>query len=238
MIETRGLTKIYTAGTIRTSALNGVNLSVREGEFLAVMGPSGSGKSTLLNVLGFIDVPTSGAYTFLGAETAALEERARASLRKQYIGFVFQNFNLIEELTVFENIELPLMYRRVPAAERKRRVGGLLERLSLAPFRDSFPRFLSGGQQQRAAVARAAASMPRLILADEPTGNLDSAQGTEVMLILRELNEDGAAVVMVTHSAEYAGYGHRTIRLLDGRVVSEYLPGAGSVDASSDIGMP
>ena len=225
MIRARVLTKAYTQGEVQTMALNGVNLDVKEGEFVAVMGPSGCGKTTLLNLLGLIDTPTSGRYDFLGTDVSRLPERRRFYLRKENIGFVFQSFNLIDELTVSENIELPLLYHRVSSGERKKHLDTMLERLALVPLRSSFPRQLSGGQQQRAAVARAVIARPRLILADEPTGNLDSLNGNEVMNLLAELNEEGTAVIMVTHSSEYAAYSHRVVNLFDGRVVSEHIRG-------------
>lgn len=226
MIRTVNLSKTYTIGEVKTEALRGVSLAVREGEFVAVMGPSGCGKSTLLNVLGLIDTPTGGEYRFLGNEISHVPERARAALRKANIGFVFQNYNLIEEMTIAENLELPLRYLKIPPAERKKRVNDILERLQIAHLADMFPRYLSGGQQQHAAVARAVASRPRLILADEPTGNLDSQHGDEVMRLLGELNEGGATIVMVTHSPSYALYCHRCIHLFDGRIVSESIRGS------------
>jgi putative ABC transport system ATP-binding protein len=225
MIHACELTKVYASGVVRTAALDRVNLVVGEGEFVAVMGPSGCGKTTLLNLLGLIDTPTSGRYDFLGTDVSHLPERRRSFLRKENIGFVFQNFNLIDELTVSENIELPLFYHGVSSGERKRRLCAVLERLTLVPLRSSFPHELSGGQQQRAAVARAVITRPRLILADEPTGNLDSLHGNEVMNLLAELNGEGTAVIMVTHSSEYAAYSNRIVNLFDGRVVSEHILG-------------
>jgi putative ABC transport system ATP-binding protein len=238
MISVRELTKVYIAGEVRTAALNGVNLDVGEGEFVAVMGPSGCGKSTLMNLLGLIDTPTSGSCVFRGKDVSRLGERARASLRKANIGFVFQNFNLIDELTVAENIELPLLYLGVPAPERKKRLEAILERLALVSLRNGYPRALSGGQQQRAAVARAVILHPRLILADEPTGNLDSLHGLEVMNLLTELNEEGTAVVMVTHSQEYAAFGSRLINLLDGRIVTEHFRGKRNDEEPARIDRP
>jgi putative ABC transport system ATP-binding protein len=205
---------------------------------VAIMGPSGCGKTTLLNVLGLLDTPTSGEYLFHDVDVTGLPEKKRALLRKRHFGFVFQNFNLIDELTVEENIELPLLYRGGPAGERRERVCELIERLALAPHRSRFPGGLSGGQQQRTAVARAMACRPEVLFADEPTGNLDSMGGDEVMRLLSELNEEGTAVIMVTHSPEYAGYGHRVIHLLDGRVVSEHIRGPRHAEALSDNRIP
>jgi len=221
LIETDGLRKLYRTDLVETTALDAVSLQVGEGRFLSIMGPSGCGKSTLLHILGLIDTPTDGTYRFLGEDVSRYPERRRASIRKQNIGFVFQNFNLIDELTVYENVELPLVYAKVPLQQRKQKVDAVLERMDIGHRRDHFPGQLSGGQQQRVAVARAVVNQPNLILADEPTGNLDSENGHEVMRILQQLHEDGASIVMVTHSAENAGYGETTIRMLDGRVVSE-----------------
>lgn len=229
MISVRNLTKTYDEDGVKTIALRQVTMAVREGEFVSIMGPSGCGKSTLLNLLGLIDVPSGGEYRFLGNDVAGLPERRRARLRKENIGFVFQSFNLIDDMTVVENLELPLRYQRVSTAERTRRVGAAMERLGIVPFRDSFPRRLSGGQQQRVAVARAVVTQPRLILADEPTGNLDSVHGDEVMRLLAELNESGATVVMVTHSPSYARFGHRIVNLFDGRVLSMNIRESGYV---------
>jgi putative ABC transport system ATP-binding protein len=200
-----------------------VNLNIQEGEYVAIMGPSGCGKSTLLNVLGMIDNPSSGEYHFLGQEVSKYSERQRANLRKENIGFVFQSFNLIDELTVFENVELPLLYLGFSASERKKRVNEVLEQMEIMARRNHFPQQLSGGQQQRVAVSRAIVSRPKLILADEPTGNLDSAHGEEVMRIVGELHEAGTTIVMVTHSPAYAEYSHRTIHLFDGHIVSENI---------------
>jgi len=221
MIKTRNLKKIYRTEEVETTALNNVNLEIKEGEYVAIMGPSGCGKSTLLNLLGMIDKPTSGEYYFLGEEVGRYSERQRASLRKANIGFVFQSFNLIDELTVYENVELPLLYLKYSSSERKKRVNEVLEQMEIMARRNHFPQQLSGGQQQRVAVARAVVAQPKLILADEPTGNLDSAHGEEVMRIIGELNEAGTTIVMVTHSPAYAEYGHRIIHLFDGHVVSE-----------------
>ncbi len=223
MIKTKDLKKIYTTEDVETTALNNVNLNIQEGEYVAIMGPSGCGKSTLLNVLGMIDNPSSGEYHFLGQEVSKYSERQRANLRKANIGFVFQSFNLIDELTVFENVELPLLYLGFSASERKKRVNEVLEQMEIMARRNHFPQQLSGGQQQRVAVSRAIVSRPKLILADEPTGNLDSAHGEEVMRIVGELHEAGTTIVMVTHSPAYAEYSHRTIHLFDGHIVSENI---------------
>ena len=221
MIETKSLVKVYRTDEIETTALNNVNLTVREGEFVSVMGPSGCGKSTLLNVLGMIDSPTSGDYFFLGDEVGHLPERKRSEIRKHHLGFVFQSFNLIDELTVFENIELPLLYTRVASSDRKKRVEELLEQMNILNRRNHFPQQLSGGQQQRVAVARAIVNRPKMILADEPTGNLDSVNGDEVMNILTDLHNQGTTIVMVTHSKHCADFGNRIIQMLDGEVVTE-----------------
>ena len=223
MIKTKDLKKIYTTEDVETTALNNVNLNIQEGEYVAIMGPSGCGKSTLLNVLGMIDNPSSGEYHFLGKEVSRYSERQRANLRKENIGFVFQSFNLIDELTVFENVELPLLYLGFSASERKKRVNEVLEQMEIMARRNHFPQQLSGGQQQRVAVSRAIVARPKLILADEPTGNLDSAHGEEVMRIVGELHEAGTTIVMVTHSPAYAEYSHRTIHLFDGHIVSENI---------------
>jgi len=220
MITTEDLMKVYTTEEIETTALNNINMEVREGEYLAIMGPSGCGKSTLLNILGLIDVPSGGKYFFLGENVAGYSERKRANLRKNNIGFVFQSFNLIDELTVAENVELPLLYLGLSGGERKKRVDAVLERMQLTGRHNHFPQQLSGGQQQRVAVARAIVAQPKLILADEPTGNLDSSHGDEVMHLLDELHKQGTAVVMVTHSPTYAEYAQRTIHLFDGQVVA------------------
>jgi len=225
MIKTDGLKKVYTTEDMETTALASVNLKIDQGEFVAIMGPSGCGKSTLLNVLGLLDNPTAGEYHFLDQEVSAYSERQRANLRKANIGFVFQSFNLIDELTVYENVELPLLYLRVPSRERKARVLEVLDQMAIAHRKGHFPQQLSGGQQQRVAVARAVVAKPQLILADEPTGNLDSIHGDEVMKILAGLHEDGATIVIVTHAPQYADYGTRLIHLLDGHVVTENLKG-------------
>ena len=221
MIKTEGLKKVYRTDEVETLALNGINLDIDPGEFVSVMGPSGCGKSTLLNVLGLLDTPTAGRYEFDGQEVGNRSERRRAQLRKGTIGFVFQSFNLIDELTVYENVELPLLYLDTPSAERDERVEAALDRVQIAHRRDHFPQQLSGGQQQRVAVARAVVADPALILADEPTGNLDSTNGAQIMELLSDLNEAGTTIVMVTHSPADAEYSARTIHLFDGKVVSE-----------------
>lgn len=223
MIQTKGLKKVYRTEEVETTALNNVNLNVREGEYVGIMGPSGCGKSTLLNVLGMIDKPSDGEYYFLGEEVGGYSERQRANLRKNNIGFVFQSFNLIDELTVYENVELPLLYLGYSSSERKKRVNEVLEQMEIMARTSHFPQQLSGGQQQRVAVARAIVARPKLILADEPTGNLDSAHGEEVMRIIGELHEAGTTVVMVTHSPAYAEYSNRIIHLFDGHIVSENI---------------
>jgi putative ABC transport system ATP-binding protein len=223
MIRTVGLQKLYRTEEVETTALDNVNAEVKEGEFVAIMGPSGCGKSTLLNVLGMLDNPSAGEYHFLEYEVSKYTERQRANLRKQNIGFVFQSFNLIDELTVYENVELPLLYLKKSSAERKERVSELLEQMNIMPRKNHFPQQLSGGQQQRVAVARAVVAKPKLILADEPTGNLDSAHGDEVMKMLTDLNEAGTSIVMVTHSPTYADYANRVIHLFDGHVVTENI---------------
>jgi putative ABC transport system ATP-binding protein len=221
MIKIENLEKVYRTEEVETKALNKVSLTVNEGEFVAIMGPSGCGKSTLLNIIGLLDEPDGGSIQFAGTEIAHYNERKRADLRKRNLGFVFQSFNLIEELTVVENVELPLIYLGVGATERKQKVDKVLEKMQIMHRRNHFPQQLSGGQQQRVAVARAVINSPRLILADEPTGNLDSSNGNEVMELLTELNEAGTTIIMVTHSEHDARYAHRVIRLLDGEVVME-----------------
>lgn len=223
MIKIIELEKIYRTEDIETSALNKLTIHVNDGEFVAVMGPSGCGKSTLLNILGLLDDPDGGSFMFNNIEVAGFNERKRADLRKRNIGFVFQSFNLIDELTVFENVELPLIYLGVDSAERKKRVDVVLDKMQIMHRRNHFPQQLSGGQQQRVAVARAVVNNPKLILADEPTGNLDSSNGNEVMQLLTELNEQGTTIVMVTHSEHDARYSHRIIRMLDGQTVTENL---------------
>ncbi|MCD8167217.1 MAG: ABC transporter ATP-binding protein [Bacteroides sp.] len=221
MIKTVNLQKIFRTDEVETWALNDINLHIAEGEFVAVMGPSGCGKSTLLNILGLLDNPTSGSYLLNGKEVAGFTESQRTSLRKGVIGFVFQSFNLIDELTVFENIELPLLYMGVSASRRKEMVNKVMERMGIIHREKHFPQQLSGGQQQRVAIARAVVAEPKLILADEPTGNLDSRNGKEVIQLLTELNKEGTTVVMVTHSQRDAGYASRTINLFDGQLVTE-----------------
>jgi putative ABC transport system ATP-binding protein len=226
LVQLQSLTKTYRAAEVETTALHDVNLDIREGEFVAIMGPSGCGKSTLLNVIGMLDTPTSGAYKFRGEDISRHDERKLAGLRKRHLGFVFQSFNLIDELTVEGNIELALLYQVVSAAERRERVKEVMDRMKIAHRAKHFPAALSGGQQQRVAVARAVVSKPALILADEPTGNLDSAHGEEVMRLLVELNAAGTTIVMVTHSSAHAGYARRTINLFDGKVATENLRAA------------
>ena len=221
MIKTVNLQKIFRTDEVETLALNSVSIEVQEGEFVAIMGPSGCGKSTLLNILGLLDNPTGGEYYLNGVEVSKYTESQRTRLRKGVIGFVFQSFNLIDELTVYENIELPLLYMGVPASERKKKVKEAMARMAISHREKHFPQQLSGGQQQRVAIARAVVSNPKLILADEPTGNLDSKNGKEVMTLLSELNKEGTTIVMVTHSQHDAGYASRTINLFDGEVVTE-----------------
>ncbi len=221
MIRTEKLRKIFRTEDVQTTALNNVSINVKEGEFVAIMGPSGCGKSTLLNILGLLDNPSDGEYYLNGTEVARFSEAQRTALRKGIIGFVFQSFNLIEELTVAENIELPLVYMNVPSGERKKRVEAAMERMGISHRSKHFPLQLSGGQQQRVAIARAVVANPKLILADEPTGNLDSKNGKEVMQLLCELNKEGATIVMVTHSQHDAGYANRIINLFDGQLVPE-----------------
>jgi len=223
MIRTESVTKLFRTEDIETSALHNVTLGIREGEFVAVMGPSGCGKSTLLNILGLLDSPSDGRYFFLGKDVSRASERQRANIRKANIGFVFQSFNLIDELTVFENVELPLYYMGVSSADRELRVNNALEQMGIIHRRNHFPQQLSGGQQQRVAIARAIIAKPKLIFADEPTGNLDSAHGAEVMGLLGELNDTGTTIVMVTHSAHDSEYAHRIVHLFDGHVVSENI---------------
>ncbi len=221
MIQIQNLKKSFRTEEVETLALNGVNLNVAEGEFVAVMGPSGCGKSTLLNIIGMLDNPTDGSYVFASHEVSGLKESQRTQLRKGNLGFVFQSFNLIDELTVFENVELPLIYLKMNKAERKQKVKEVLERMKIAHREKHFPQQLSGGQQQRVAIARAVVTNPKLILADEPTGNLDSKNGIEVMKLLTELNQEGTTIVMVTHSDRDSHYAHRVINLFDGQIVTE-----------------
>ena len=223
MIKAVNLNKIYTTEEVETTALNNVNVEIKEGEFVAIMGPSGCGKSTLLNIMGLLDNPTSGEYHFLGNEVSDHSERERSQLRKGNIGFIFQSFNLIDELTVFENVELPLLYLGVPSDERKERAEQELENMKMMHRRNHFPQQLSGGQQQRVAIARAVVADAKLLLADEPTGNLDSDHGNEVMKLLASLNETGTTIVMVTHSPHDADYARRVIHLFDGHVVTENM---------------
>ena len=223
LIRTKSLRKFYYTDEIETTALANVDLNIKKGEFVAIMGPSGCGKSTLLNIIGMLDNPSEGEFHFLDQEISKYNERQRANLRKENIGFVFQSFNLIDELTVFENIELPLIYLKYSSSERKKRVEEVMEQMKIAHRRNHFPQQLSGGQQQRVAVARAVVAQPKLILADEPTGNLDSTHGQEVMTLLSDLNDGGTTVIMVTHSSLDAEYAHRVIHLFDGQVVTENL---------------
>jgi len=221
MLKLEHLSKIFRASEVETTALNEVSLQIDPGEFTAIMGPSGCGKSTLLNVIGLLDNPTSGRYFFLGEEVSRYSEHKLARLRKKNIGFIFQSFNLIDELSVYDNVELPLLYQRMPPRERRSRVDAVLDKVGIMARRDHLPQQLSGGQQQRVAVARAVVGEPKLILADEPTGNLDTANGEEVMNLLVQLNEEGTTVIMVTHSRSHAEYGRRIVNMLDGRVLTE-----------------
>ena len=221
MIKAIGLTKIFRTESVQTIALNEISIDISEGEFVAIMGPSGCGKSTLLNILGLLDNPTSGELWFIGKEVSRYSENDRTDMRNGNIGFVFQSFNLIDELTVFENVELPLLYAGVPVRERVDRVNKALERMQIGHRTEHYPQQPSGGQQQRVAIARAIVTNPKIILADEPTGNLDSTNGNEVMLLLKELNKDGATVVMVTHSEENAREAGRIVRMMDGCILTE-----------------
>lgn len=223
MIKTNNLVKIFRTDEIETTALNNVTMNVDEGEFVAIMGPSGCGKSTLLNIIGLLDNPTKGEYYFNNTEVGSFKERQRTNMRKGNIGFVFQSFNLIDELNVYENIELPLLYLKMSGAERKKRVNDVIERMQISHRAKHFPQQLSGGQQQRVAVARAVVTNPKLILADEPTGNLDSKNGDEVMNLLTELNNDGTTIIMVTHSVADAERAHRIVHLFDGHIVTENI---------------
>jgi putative ABC transport system ATP-binding protein len=216
-----GLSKAYRTDTIETTALDNVDLHIAAGEFVAIMGPSGCGKSTLLNVMGMLDSPTGGSYVFADKEIAGLNESQLAETRKHYIGFIFQSFNLVDELSVRENVELALLYHNIPSGERKARVDAVLDKVGIAHRGAHRPAQLSGGQQQRVAVARALVGQPKLILADEPTGNLDTAHGEEVMRMLRQLNEEGSTIVMVTHSPSHADYASRVVNMLDGRILQE-----------------
>ena len=223
MIKTVELSKVFRTDEVETTALNEVSLHVKQGEFVAVMGPSGCGKSTLLNILGLLDNPTSGKYIFNGTDVTKYRESRRTDLRKGNIGFVFQSFNLIDELSVFENVELPLAYLRIGRAKRKKMVEDILERMHIGHRKSHFPQQLSGGQQQRVALCRAVVTNPKLILADEPTGNLDSKNGLEVMKLLAELNKEGTTIVIVTHSKRDAGFAHRIINLFDGKIITEEM---------------
>lgn len=223
MLEIKKLSKVFRTEEIETVALNEIDMHVKDGEFIAIMGPSGCGKSTLLNIIGLLDNPTSGQYLLAGNEVGNLKEKERTQTRKGNIGFVFQSFNLIEEMTVYENVELPLIYLDVKKSERKQRVEDALRKMNMSHRASHFPNQLSGGQQQRVAIARAVVANPKLILADEPTGNLDSKNGLDVMNLLTQLNQEGATIVMVTHSQHDASFAHRTINLFDGRIVTETL---------------
>jgi putative ABC transport system ATP-binding protein len=223
VIRTQNLKRVFSADEVETIALEQVNLEIKEGEFVAIMGPSGCGKSTLLNILGLLDYPTEGNYYFMEKEVTDYQERKRALLRKSHIGFVFQNFNLIEELTIYENIELPLIYVGVDSKDRRQKVEAIMEEMRITHRRNNFPSQLSGGQQQKVAVARAVVAKPRLILADEPTGNLDSTNGEEVMNLLARLNKSGTTIVMVTHSQRDAEYSRRIVHLFDGKIVTENI---------------
>jgi len=223
MIKTEKLSKIFRTEEVETFALNEVSMHVKSGEFVAIMGPSGCGKSTLLNIVGLLDNPSEGEYFFDGEEVGAFKERQRTQLRKGNIGFVFQSFNLIDELTVFENVELPLIYLKMKVKDRKEMVNAVLERMKIGHRAKHFPQQLSGGQQQRVAIGRAVVANPKLILADEPTGNLDSKNGLEVMNLLTELNKEGTTIIMVTHSMHDAGFAHRTVNLFDGQIITENI---------------
>ena len=221
MIRIENLSKVFRTEEVETTALNNVSLNVKKGEFVAIMGPSGCGKSTLLNIIGLLDTPTEGNYYFNGQEVGHLKEKQRTQVRKGNIGFVFQSFNLIDELNVYENVELPLIYLKKKASEKKNLINQMLDRMNISHRAKHFPQQLSGGQQQRVAIARAVVAGPQLILADEPTGNLDSKNGAEVMNLLTELNQEGTTIIMVTHSQHDASYAHRIINLFDGQVITE-----------------
>ncbi|MHC5201972.1 ABC transporter ATP-binding protein [Myroides sp. LJL119] len=223
MISVKGLTRVFRTEEVQTTALNNIELQVKKGEFVSIMGPSGCGKSTLLNILGLLDSANSGSYLLLDKQMVGLSESQRGLYRKQQIGFIFQNFNLIDELTVYENIELPLIYNKVGVKQRKARVEQIAQRLNIAHRLKHYPQQLSGGQQQRVAVGRALVNNPAIILADEPTGNLDSSNGNEVMELLTELHKEGATIIMVTHSVHDASFSQRTIKMKDGQVLSEQL---------------
>ena len=223
MIKTEKLSMLFTTEEVQTKALNEVTLHVEQGEYVAIMGPSGCGKSTLLNILGTLDSPTSGSYFFEGKQVDKMNENQLTALRKNNLGFIFQSFNLIDELTVYENVELPLVYMGIKTAQRKEKVNKVLEKVNLLHRANHYPQQLSGGQQQRVAIARAVVTDCKLLLADEPTGNLDSVNGVEVMELLSELNRQGTTIIIVTHSQRDATYAHRIIRLLDGQIVSENI---------------
>lgn len=226
MLSLQNIKKLFRTEEVETTALNDVSINISKSEFVSIMGPSGCGKSTLLNIIGLLDNIDSGKYYFLEEEVASYNERKLAKLRKFNIGFIFQSFNLIDELSVFDNVELPLLYQKVPARERRQRVDAMLEKVGIFPRRQHMPQQLSGGQQQRVAVARALVGNPKMILADEPTGNLDSKNGEEVMGLLTNLNEEGTTIVMVTHSQSHAEYAQRIINMLDGKVLSENILGS------------
>ena len=221
MIDISNLTKLYRTDDIETTALNDINLKINKGEFVSIMGPSGCGKSTLLHSLGLLDSPDSGSYLFANTDLTKVSEKERSQIRKENIGFIFQNFNLIDELTIFENIELPLLYLNIAKQERKDRVNELLNKMEIMHRKDHYPSQLSGGQQQRVAIARAVVTKPALLLADEPTGNLDSKNGKEVMEIISKLHQEGSTIIMVTHSDHDSHYSERIVRLFDGKVISE-----------------
>ena len=223
MIKTEKLGKVFRTEEVETYALHDVDIHVKKSEFVAIMGPSGCGKSTLLNIIGLLDNPTEGLYAFNGTEVSKLKEKDRTDFRKGNIGFIFQSFNLIDELNVYDNVELPLLYLKMKASERAKKVDAVLKRMKIGHRAKHFPQQLSGGQQQRVAIARAVIANPSLILADEPTGNLDSKNGIEVMNLLSELNQEGSTIIMVTHSNRDAGYAHRVINLLDGKVLMEKI---------------
>lgn len=228
VIKLEGLTKVFLTDEVETHALSGVHLEIKRGDYFSIAGPSGCGKSTLLSILGLLDSPTEGTYTLNGRPVQELSHSERARVRNREIGFIFQAFNLIGDLTVYENVELPLTYRGMPSSERKKRVQESLEKVEMAHRMKHYPSQLSGGQQQRVAVARALAGQPSILLADEPTGNLDSRNGEAVMDLLRELHQEGATICMVTHDPRYASYADRTIHLFDGRIVEENFAGAGA----------
>ena len=222
MLSMRNLSRVYRTDTVETTALDSIYLDIADGEFVAIMGPSGCGKSTLLNIMGMLDSPSSGTYEFAGTDVAGMSESKLADFRKRNIGFIFQSFNLVDELTVRENVELALLYHNVPANDRRARVEQVMDRVGIAHLARHRPSQLSGGQQQRVAVARARVGAPKLILADEPTGNLDTAHGEEVMRMLQALNQEGSTIVMVTHSPSHADYASRTVNMLDGRILVEH----------------